>query len=197
MATDLAAVSLDDLMTDELVTAVAAAKEAWSDATVARMLSTMRGFTRWLARRQLLPLDPCDNELLRVSSRAQRRSRAVDEADVEAMVAAARVDPSERQQMFWPVRDVALLRFLAGTGARAEEICGATIGEIDRRPERPIWRVGRSKGGKQRDMPLRGDAVDALLRCPSTDAPFAQPGALDPPDPACTPRIAASAVVVA
>jgi integrase len=61
------------------------------------------------------------------------------------MVLAARAEPTGRQQMFCPVRDVALLRFLAGTGARAEEICGATIGEIDRRPERPIWRVGRSR----------------------------------------------------
>ena len=162
VATDLAEVSLTDLNTDELVTAVAAAKKAWSDATVARMLSTMRGFTRWLTRRQLLTVDPCDIELLRVSSRSQRRPRAVEEPDVEAMVRAAQAEPTGRQQMFWPVRDVALLRFLAGTGARAEEVCGATIGEIDRRPERPIWRVGRSKGGKQRDVPLRGDTVDAL-----------------------------------
>jgi site-specific recombinase XerD len=162
VATDLAAVSLTDLDTDELVAAVAAAKKAWSDATVARMLSTMRGFTRWLTRRQLLSVDPCDSELLRVSARAQRRPRAVEESDVEAMVAAALMEPTGRQQMFWPARDVALLRFLAGTGARAEEICGATIGEIDRRPERPIWRVGRSKGGKQRDVPLRRDTVDAV-----------------------------------
>ncbi len=162
VATDLAAVSLTDLRTDELVTAVAAAKKAWSDATVARMLSTMRGFTRWLTRRQLLTVDPCDSELLRVSSRSQRRPRAVEEPDVEAMMFAAQAEPTGRQQMFWPVRDVALLRFLAGTGARAEEICGASIGEIDRRPERPIWRVGRAKGGKQRDVPLRRDTVDAV-----------------------------------
>ncbi len=162
VTTDLAKVTLSDLDTDQLVTAVATAKKAWSDATVARMLSTMRGFTRWLARRQLLSVDPCDSELLRVSARAQRRPRAVEETDVEAMVAAARAEPTGRQQMFWPARDVALLRFLAGTGARAEEICGATIGEIDRRPERPIWRVGRSKGGKQRDVPLRRDTVDAI-----------------------------------
>ena len=162
VATDLAGVGLGDLNTDALVGAVAAAKKAWSDATVARMLSTLRGFTRWLTRRQALVLDPCDSELLRVSSRGQRRPRAVEDADVEAMVGAAQAEPTGRQQMFWPVRDVALLRFLAGTGARAEEICGATLGEIDRRPERPIWRVGRSKGGKQRDVPLRRDTVDAL-----------------------------------
>jgi hypothetical protein len=47
VATDLAAVTLGALNTDELVIAVAVAKKAWSDATVARMLSTMRGVTRW------------------------------------------------------------------------------------------------------------------------------------------------------
>lgn len=57
---------------------------------------------------------------------------------MEAMVIAAQDEPTGRQQMFWPARDVALLRFLAGSGARAEEVCGGTIGEIDRRPERPI-----------------------------------------------------------
>ncbi|MGI9092247.1 MAG: hypothetical protein ACR2FF_02115 [Mycobacteriales bacterium] len=46
MATDLAAVSLTDLNTDELVTAVAAAKKAWGDATVARMLSGCRSGRR-------------------------------------------------------------------------------------------------------------------------------------------------------
>jgi len=51
---------------------------------------------------------------------------------------------------------------LSGSGARAEEVCGAAIAEIDRRPERPIWRVGRSKGGKQRDVPLPGATVEAL-----------------------------------
>lgn len=110
VAADLASVTLSDLNTDELVAAVAAAKKAWSDATVARMLSTIRGFTRWLTRRQLLSVDPCDSDLLRVSARAQRRPRAVEEADVEAMVSAAREEPTGRQQMFWPARDIALLR---------------------------------------------------------------------------------------
>jgi site-specific recombinase XerD len=64
--------------------------------------------------------------------------------------------------MFWPARDVALTRFLVGTGARAEEACGVTIGEVDRRAERPIWRVGRSKGDKTRDVPLPRSTVDAI-----------------------------------
>jgi len=162
VASALARLSLSELSTDRLVDAVITAKRRWSEATVARMLSTLRGFTRWLTRQGVLSRDPCDSELLRVAHRRHRRPRAVDADAVEAMITAARSEPTDRQRMFWPDRDVALLRFLAGSGARAEEVCGATIAEIDRRAERPIWRVGRSKGGKQRDVPLSSATVEAL-----------------------------------
>ena len=62
----------------------------------------------------------------------------------------------------WGVFHGHVQRFLASTGARAEEVCGATIGELDRRAERPIWRVGRSKGDKTRDVPLPRSTVDAI-----------------------------------
>ena len=78
------------------------------------------------------------------------------------MLAAAKEAPSSRQRMYWPTRDAALLRFLATTGARAEEACGVNIGELDRRAERPIWRVGRAKGGKTRDVPLPRTTLDAI-----------------------------------
>jgi site-specific recombinase XerD len=158
----LAALALRDLSEEALVGAMAAAKRRWSDATVARMLSTLRGFTRWLYRAGHLSADPLDGDLFRAPARAQRRPRAPDAEDVERILAAAAEGPSGRQRMFWPTRDVALLRFLATTGARAEEACGVTIGELDRRAERPIWRVGRSKGGKARDVPLPRATVDAI-----------------------------------
>ncbi len=78
------------------------------------------------------------------------------------MLSAAGEKPNSRQRMFWPSRDAALLRFLATTGARAEEACGVTIGELDRRAERPIWRVGRAKGGKTRDVPLPRTTIDVI-----------------------------------
>ena len=42
--------ALSDLSEEVLVSAMAVAKRRWSDATVARMLSTLRGFTRWAHR---------------------------------------------------------------------------------------------------------------------------------------------------
>lgn len=153
---------LSDFSEAVLLGAMAAAKQRWSDATVARMLSTLRGFTRWLHRAGHLPTDPLDDDLLRAPARAERRPKAPDAEDVERMLSAAKEAPSSRQRMYWPTRDAALLRFLTTTGARAEEACGVTIGELDRRAERPIWRVGRAKGGKPRDVPLPRTTLDAI-----------------------------------
>ena len=89
---------------------------------------------------------------VRIEVRDQRRA-------VDRQLATA---PKSRQRMYWPTRDAALLRFLSTTGARAEEACGVTIGELDRRAERPIWRVGRAKGGKTRDVPLPRTTLDAI-----------------------------------
>ena len=59
----LAALTLRDLSEEPLIGAIAAAKRRWSDATVARMLSTLRGFTRWLYRAGHLSADPLDGDL--------------------------------------------------------------------------------------------------------------------------------------
>ena len=64
--------------------------------------------------------------------------------------------------MWWPARDLAVVRFMATTGARAEEVCEARIDEIDRTPERPVWRVNRSKGGRRRNVPLPRVTMQAL-----------------------------------
>jgi len=162
LATDLAPLSVRDLTSERITASVAEAKRCWSESTVQRMLSTLRGFTRWLTRQGHLDDDPCEDEMLHATSRDQRRPRALSPDDIEAMATAAAGASSGRQRMFWPARDVAIVRFLAGTGARAEESCGATIGDIDRRPERPIWRVNVAKGGKRRDVPLGGVTVGAL-----------------------------------
>jgi site-specific recombinase XerD len=158
----VSALALSDLSEEALVSAMALAKRRWSDATVARMLSTLRGFTSWAHRRGHLASDALDGDLFQAPARPQRRPRAPEDEDVERILAAAGDEPGGRQRMFWPARDVALVRFLASTGARAEETCGAKIGEVDRRAERPMWRVGRSKGAKTRDVPLPRSTVDAI-----------------------------------
>ncbi len=69
------------------------------------MLSTLRGFTRWLYRTGNLAADPLDGDLFRGPPRRERRPKALDEEDLERVVAAATESPSGRQRMYWPARD--------------------------------------------------------------------------------------------
>lgn len=174
----------EDLTAEHLVAAVAKAKGRWSDATVARMLSTMRGWCRWLVRGGHLATDPMTDDFLQSPSRQAPRPRAISAADVDRLALEAAQAPPKGTRLYLPVRDVALVRFMAATGARTEEVCGARVGEIDRRAERPIWRVGRSKGGKRRDVPLGATTtatLDAWLAWRTT-GPEGQ--TLGSPDPA-------------
>src|SRR5690349_18100280 len=61
---DLAPVRLDDLTVDTMLRTVAVLKASYAPATARRTLSTLRGFTRWLARRGHLAGDPCDDDTL-------------------------------------------------------------------------------------------------------------------------------------
>lgn len=163
LETDVERLGLADLSTDVILAGVALAKVRWSENTVSRMLSTLRGFTAWLTRKELLRVDPSTDPLLHAPARhSERRPRALGEDDVTAILDAAALESTGHQRMFWPARDVALIGFMATTGARADEICSVTVGEIDRRPERPIWRVGRAKGDKRRDVPLPSSTIAAL-----------------------------------
>jgi site-specific recombinase XerD len=157
----LARVRVQDLSTENVSSAVAAAKARFADATVARMVSHLRGFTRWAYRSDHLRVDPCDDELLRTRRQEQRRPRAVTDDDVRRLADTA-ATPPPRGRMWWPARDIALVQFMATTGARAEEVCGVLVGDIDRRAERPIWRVSKAKGGRQRDIPLSRSTAAAL-----------------------------------
>ncbi len=69
----LARMVLGELYEEVMIGAMAVAKRRWSDATVARMLSTLRGFTRWLYRRGHLGSDPLDGDLFQAPARGERR----------------------------------------------------------------------------------------------------------------------------
>src|ERR1700738_3983290 len=68
---------LNGLTTERVIAAVGVAKARWSAPTVMRMMSTLRGFTRWLHRGSHLAADPMADELLHAPPRPQRRPKAI------------------------------------------------------------------------------------------------------------------------
>jgi integrase len=58
----------------------------------------------------------------------------------------------------WPQRDLALTGLLAGTAARAGEVCTLTVGDLVLGGEEPYVRVV-GKGSVTRDCPLSPELV--------------------------------------
>ena len=126
--------------------------------TVARNLSSLRRWFRWLRRQGELSIDPTaglsapkgDARLPHVL-RADELAQLLD--DPPARVAAD--DPAIRS------RDDAVLELLYGSGLRVSELCGLRLGDLDLgRRSVTVW----GKGSKQRRVPLSAPAVEAVRR---------------------------------
>ncbi len=119
--------------------------------SLARRLSSLRIYFRYLAGEKLADTDPTEGvELPRLS---RRLPQVLSLEEVEAMLAA--VDPGPKGGM----RDRALLELMYGTGMRVSEV--ANLREVDLKFERRYVLVF-GKGSKERAVPLGGPAERAL-----------------------------------
>ena len=122
--------------------------------SVARMLSSVRGFTRFLVDEGRLTVDPGVD--LVAPKLAERLPKALTIGQVEELLAAtAGDDPAH-------VRDRALLELLYATGARVSEAVALNVDDLT--GEGGTADVVRllGKGGKQRLVPVGSFAREAL-----------------------------------
>ena len=129
-----------------------------SAASTARVISSIRGFTRFLVEEELVTVDPADT--LTAPKQVKRLPKALSHAQVEALLAATDGDDPIR------MRDKALLELLYATGARVSEAVSLDVDDLigaDGTPE--LIRV-IGKGDKQRIVPVGSfarAAVEAYL----------------------------------
>ncbi|MFC4245027.1 site-specific tyrosine recombinase XerD [Gryllotalpicola reticulitermitis] len=123
-------------------------------ASVARMLSTVRGLHRFLAVEGRTETDA--SRELRTPKKPMRLPKAIPQAEVTALIETASGDDVVA------LRDRALLELLYATGARVSE---AVALDVDDLVDREIVRL-TGKGDKQRIVPLGSyarTAIDAYL----------------------------------
>lgn len=120
--------------------------------SLARHLSCLRSFFRWLEETGRVAVNPAAT--LRAPRRPRRLPRYLEVEQVEALLAAPR--PGDDPE---GARDCALLEVLYSTGCRAAELVG--LDEADLHLERGAVRL-RGKGRKERLGMLGGPAVAAL-----------------------------------
>jgi site-specific recombinase XerC len=155
-------ITVDQLTPDAVVRALAALQRAGrSAATRARIHGTLAGLCAHLVHKGQMSVDPLVAAGLERSKLPKSLPRYV-ERDTEiarVLIAAGTPDPTGRQP--WPERDLALAAMLAGTGARASEVCGVRIRDLILDVEDPYVRV-TGKGGAVRDCPLAPEVVTAV-----------------------------------
>jgi integrase/recombinase XerC len=125
-------------------------------ASIARKLSALRAFYRYLVQRGEVAEDPT---ALVASPRRRKplpRALSVDDAFrvVEQPPAAARPELA--------ARDRALVEVLYGAGLRVSEACALDVDDVSRDRDDALLRVRRGKGGKERIVPLGRKALAAI-----------------------------------
>jgi len=128
-------------------------RAAYSRATIARKIATLRSFYKFLAREGEVRGNPV--KVIRTPRMGKRLPKFLNPTDVERLLAAPKgTDLLSR-------RDAAILEVLYSTGMRVGELVGLDLEDID--PLAEVVRV-RGKGRRERLAPLGSYAMRALNR---------------------------------
>lgn len=137
--------------------------------SIARKLSTIRSFFRYLNREGILANNPAR---LVATPRREKRLPVVLTAD-EALRLMNSPDSKKPEDHAMMLRDRAVLETLYSTGIRASELIGMNREDVDR--DDSLIRI-RGKGRKERIVPIGSkalDAIDAYLACQTGSAGIA------------------------
>lgn len=117
----------------------------------ARLMSTLRGFYRFLEAEGMAPHDP--TVTIAIPRRGRKLPVVLSVAQVTRLIEGCRGEsPAER-------RDRAILEVLYGCGCRVSELCGIDLTDLDLEEEMLLL---RGKGSKQRLVPVGQPAAEAV-----------------------------------
>lgn len=122
--------------------------------SVARHVSSVRRYFRYLRREGVVAVDPSTS--LRAPSGDGKLPRVLDHDDVHALLDGVTPDDEPHWRR---LRDDAVLELLYGSGIRVGELCGLRVDALDLGSGAvSVW----GKGSKERRVPLSAPAVAAL-----------------------------------
>jgi integrase/recombinase XerD len=145
-------------------------KSGRTQATMARSLSVLRQFFRFLVAEGIRSDDPCAG--VDSPRRGRPLPKILSETEVERLLSAARSKPGWKG-----IQLVALVEILYATGLRVSELVGLPMGALAR--DRSVI-VVRGKGGKERMVPLSSPARAAIEAWLPHRAKTAETGAASP-----------------
>ncbi|MGC8795120.1 MAG: tyrosine-type recombinase/integrase, partial [Bryobacteraceae bacterium] len=119
--------------------------------SIARRLSTLRGFFAYLLREGVLEKDP--SEGLKPPRAWQKLPHCLSAEQMDVLLEAPQADTPQR------LRDRAMLHLLYASGLRVSELCQLQLSDVNH--ELGVVRV-TGKGNKQRLVPVGRPALEAL-----------------------------------
>jgi integrase/recombinase XerD len=119
-------------------------------ASVARTVSTIRSFCRFMLLERLREDDPTEN--LKTPKGWKRLPKTLRVDEVETLV-------EKTEDSRFELRDKAILELLYSSGLRASELIGLEIGDIDFLGG---YLIVTGKGSKERVVPMNEVALDAI-----------------------------------
>jgi integrase/recombinase XerD len=125
--------------------------------SIARKLSCLRGFYRWLLLDKIIGHDPTLN--LESPASWKVLPKALAQSEVEQLLEAASSAAAQPQAHAVSLRDRAILEMLYGGGIRVSELTGLSVADVSLEEGRVLV---RGKGDKERIVPLGRPAVEAL-----------------------------------
>lgn len=126
---------------------------AYSPATMARKIATLRSFYKWAHKRSYIAQNPMT--MIRTPRQAKRLPKAITVEQIERLLSAL----DDRDAL--GARDRAMLETLYSTGLRVSELVQLDLEDLDEPGE--ALRV-RGKGKKERLVPLGSHALAAIRR---------------------------------
>jgi integrase/recombinase XerC len=132
-------------------------RDELSAVTLRRKLAAVRGLFRFLLREGVVPLNVA--RLVRTPKAPKKLPEVMTAEQVNSLIDGVGGAELERS---YPARDRAIFELLYGCGIRVSELAGLNLEDIDRSEG---WLRVRGKGKKERQVPLPGQAAQALERC--------------------------------
>ena len=128
--------------------------ERRSNPSIARILSGLRAFYRWLIREGRIEINPAAS--VSTPKLPKRQSRFLTEGE-----AASLLDEPEKKDEIQSRRDQAVFELIYSTGLRVGELVRLNLDDVDHSSGRVLVRLG--KGAKDRLVPF-GDVAGEALR---------------------------------
>jgi integrase/recombinase XerD len=125
--------------------------------SIARKLSCLRGFYKWLLLDKRIAHDPTVN--LESPASWKVLPKALAQSEVERMMEQSQIGASHPQADAVALRDRAIIEMLYAGGIRVSELTGLGVQDLSLTEGRMLV---RGKGDKERIVPLGRNAIEAL-----------------------------------